>query len=119
MPRITNPFARWVRRNKLRQVDVALAMGVGRSLVARWMEEGYMPSGDTAIRMYRFTGGEVSGSFTDGMSFRSTPEYLAAQRLIAERASERPASKRPRKRESNGKKISRGAAKETEVCPSG
>lgn len=92
-----NAFDDWMERVGLRQIDVADALGISPSGIDRYRRGGFWPTRAVAVRIKRFTAGEVvpNDLLDDGIPIESTEEYRLGQKAIL-------AARERRKRKRNG-----------------
>jgi transcriptional regulator with XRE-family HTH domain len=90
---MTNAFASWIKRNGLTRHAVALALGLGDSAISKYCRVGHWPTLEVALRIYLFTGGEVSPNdmLVAPVEPQKSKEHWLAMRAIAETRQRREA----------------------------
>jgi hypothetical protein len=93
-----NPFGAWIEQAGLTKHAVADAWGVQDTAVWKITRDGYKPSRDVLIRIWRFTGGAVT---PDAMllSGEKPPEHSFERRLAV-----RTIQKQKQKEKTNAKR---------------
>lgn len=98
-----NAFAAWIQEVGMTKHAVALAWGVQDPAIWKLTRKGYRPSRAVLLRIWRFTGGEVTPDDMllngEGLA-KNSAEHRSALRAIriAEQEKERANAKKAKKR---------------------
>jgi plasmid maintenance system antidote protein VapI len=99
-----NAFTEWMSKVGLRPTDVARALGLRDTAVWKYRREHYWPTRDVALRIKRFTGGEVSmdALLDDTVPIETTQEYQLGLDAIEEAKQRKEDRDAKRAREEDG-----------------
>lgn len=102
-----NDFSKWIARVGLRPAQVAAALSLPRSAIHKYGLDGFWPMRDVAIRIRRFTGGEVTmdGLLADDVRPEETEEYRLAQEAIRMAQEKRKAKRNGKARSGKRKPV--------------
>jgi plasmid maintenance system antidote protein VapI len=83
---MANRFSDWITKVGLRSSDVAKALGLPPNAIWKYRRDHWFPTRDVAIRIKRFTGGQVSMDdlLDDATPVEKTKEYRLGLRAIEE-----------------------------------
>jgi plasmid maintenance system antidote protein VapI len=101
-----NPFAEWIAKVGLTKHDVAEAWGVNDTAIWKITRDGHKMRSETALRVWRFTGGAVTINelLIDGSESAAGSEEHQAALAAIRRAKARAAQKRKEKANAKRKK---------------
>src|SRR5271165_2440822 len=100
---MSNPFKLWLDVRALAHSEVAAAMGVAPAQITRWTRPNFIPRPSTALKILRFTGGDVTYEDFLGLDahptrLRRSVEFRNAQKLINQKGKANAEEKTSRRR---------------------
>jgi len=114
---MSNPFKLWLDVRALAHSEVAAAMGVAPAQITRWTRPNFIPRPTTALRILRFTGGDVTYEDFLGLDahltkLRKTPEFKSAQLLIEAASARREENKNAERKKTSRRPRAKGTAQQ-------